>query len=52
VYVLSGEISNITTEIVEVLNLDDNSVGTLSGPGFNIFLSHERSGQLLITLHN
>ena len=31
---MGGQISNITTEIVEVLNLDRNTVETLPGPGF------------------
>jgi len=31
---LGGQISNIATEIVEVLNLDTNTVETLPGPGF------------------
>jgi hypothetical protein len=30
---MSGQISNIAMEIVEVLDLDANTVGTLPGPG-------------------
>jgi hypothetical protein len=37
VYVLSGEIMNSTLEIVEVLDLDTNTVGTLTGPGYYEF---------------
>lgn len=30
---MSGEISDITMEVVEVINLDTNAVETLTGPG-------------------
>jgi hypothetical protein len=33
VYVMSGEIMNSTLEIIEVLDLDTNTVRTLTGPG-------------------
>ncbi len=40
---MSGEISNTSQEIVEVLNLDTNTVETIPGPGFttNIILNTE-----------
>ena len=33
VYVLGGEISNIALEVIEVIDLDANTVETLTGPG-------------------
>jgi hypothetical protein len=44
VYVLSGEISDSSQEIVEVVNLDSNTVGTLPGPGLlNQYHSFEKT---------
>ncbi len=34
VYVISGEVNNRLSDIVEVIDLDSNTVGTLPGPGY------------------